>query len=277
MDYTRDIIEIIGERHSSRTYLSKAIEKDKRDQLKLGMNKLKTEAFRFELIDYELEEGAKLGTYGMIKGAKAYMVGIMSASLSDNKKAALDFGYAFEQVVLKATDLGLQTCWMVATFNAKDIRKLLQMDDREKVVIVSPLGYEERPRPMEKFARFAAGSDQRKPWSALFFDGSLAVPLLKEDAGDYSQVLDLVRKAPSASNKQPWRIIKRAKNYDFFVGDSGYKEVKGQKISKSHNDMGIAKAHFELGAKRLKLKGHWEKKKDIWIKDLDYVCTWVME
>lgn len=35
------------------------------------------------------------------------------------------------------------------------------------------------------------------------------MPLEKEEAGNYEAALEMVRIAPSASNKQPWRILKK--------------------------------------------------------------------
>lgn len=277
MDYTRDIIDIMKERHSSRTYTDRSIESEKQKQLRSAMKELRTIDYRFELIDYKPVNGVKLGTYGMIKGASAFLVGIMSASLAGDKEAGVNFGYAFEHLILRVTDIGLQTCWMVATFNSKDIRKFIQINEGEKIVMVSPIGYEEQPRMMEKLTRFSAGSDKRRPWSELFYDAEVDVPLTREKAGDYAKVLDAVRFGPSASNKQPWRMIMSEHGFDLYAGDSGYKEMKGQKISKTHNDIGIAKAHFGLGAERLNLKGQWVQKENLKDNELEYVCSWVLD
>jgi hypothetical protein len=66
-----------------------------------------------------------------------------------------------------------------------------------------------------------------------------------------------VRIAPSASNKQPWRVIKEKYRFEFhFYLDedpkynSIFKDIKIQNI-----DMGIALCHFESAARELGLKG----------------------
>ena len=63
-------------------------------------------------------------------------------------------------------------------------------------------------------------------------------------------MLELVRWAPSAVNKQPWRLVLREGRFHFYLKhDKGYvSEVVGdlQKI-----DMGIALCHFVLGAKAM--------------------------
>jgi nitroreductase len=50
-------------------------------------------------------------------------------------------------------------------------------------------------------------ADSRLPFEELFFDGGFDKPLTKDTAGELAQVLELVRLAPSAINKQPWAFI----------------------------------------------------------------------
>ncbi|MBO7677409.1 MAG: hypothetical protein J6S49_07845, partial [Erysipelotrichaceae bacterium] len=67
------------------------------------------------------------------------------------------------------------------------------------------------------------------------------VPLYLEDA--VNEALEAVRLAPSAVNKQPWRIIRQNNTFHFYkkpeVRNEGIIDV--QKI-----DIGIALCHFEL-------------------------------
>lgn len=59
-------------------------------------------------------------------------------------------------------------------------------------------------------------TDQRKEWSELFFNESLSSPITKEEAKDMAFALEMVRLGPSASNKQPWRIVRKDGNWHFF-------------------------------------------------------------
>jgi hypothetical protein len=116
------------------------------------------------------------------------------------------------------------------------------------------------PRFWDKLIRRGAGANQRKPWEELFFAGDFAHPLAREDAGPYGTVLEMVRLGPSASNKQPWRIVRgagawylylrRSKRYAPRNGILGVADM--QRI-----DMGIAMCHFELTAEELGLAGTW--------------------
>lgn len=258
MNYSAAVQELIQKRKSVRSYLDKAIEPSKKEALKVVMEELSKADYRFKLIDFEFEEGAKLGTYGMIKGAKAYMVGIMNKGKGSDVYTSFDFGSDFEKIVLKATDLGLGTCWLAATFNSSDVSKLIDLKENEHVVMVSPVGYEAPKRVAEKLTRFFAKSDSRKPWSELFFNIDDTMPLTRQEAGDYAEALDMLRLAPSASNSQPWRVIKRNDKFEFYTLASSIASKPDQKIDLSYNDLGIAKAHFELTAKALGLNGYWE-------------------
>ena len=78
----------------------------------------------------------------------------------------------------------------------------------------------------------------------------------------------------SASNKQPWRIIKDENDYRFFICRTEGYGMASYDLQK--NDLGIAMCHFELAAQELGLKGDWIKKNpenapDKW----EYVSTWV--
>lgn len=274
MKFNASAIEIIKKRRSVRTYAKKTVDQEKKDIIKKELEKVKGQKFRFEMIDFKLEEGIKLGTYGMIKGASTFMVGILNKESMDDNDVAVDFGYAFEGIVLRATELGLGTCWLAGTFNSKDALKMVVLKEKEQIVMVSPLGYGDKMRVMEKIGRRMAKSDQRKPWQELFFDQSFDKPLSKEEAGQYTDVLDMVRLAPSAANKQPWRILKTDTTYDFYNAKASSSDKKGQKYDVSYNDLGIAKSHFEYSAKEKGLDGHWVKKNNNMEEKFAYVCSW---
>ena len=98
--------------------------------------------------------------------------------------------------------------------------------------------------------RKGVGADKRKGFGELFFDGSFDTPLTPEKAGKLAQPLEMVRWAPSAVNKQPWRVVVADNAAHFYL-----KHTKGfvndavgdvQKI-----DMGIALCHFALTAQEL--------------------------
>jgi len=75
-------------------------------------------------------------------------------------------------------------------------------------------------------------------------------------AGRYREALALVRLAPSASNKQPWRVLYESKKnvFHFFLKRSRQYKIMG--ISHLQDiDLGIAMSHFEMAARELALQG----------------------
>ena len=277
MEFEKSVAELIKERKSTRTFEQTEIDKEKLQKLNDYMSKINSEAgikARFVLAhsrDGDSESAKKLGTYGFIKGASCFIVGI----LDKNEKDALQFGYLFEKIILFATDLGFQTCWLGGTFNKSDFEKSLSLNNGELIPIVSPVGIgKDRRRLFEAAMRVVVGADKRKPWSELFFDGNTSASLNEESAAPYTAPFEMVRLGPSASNKQPWRIIKDKDTVHFFLCRTKGYGVPSYDVQL--NDIGIAKCHFDLTTNELGLKGEWKKLESVSAPtELEYVCSWV--
>lgn len=279
MKFNQSIVEIITKRRSVRTYdATKNIEMNKVKVIKETLIEERTAGFRFDVVSfYELKtRKERLGTYGFIKGAELFMVGIINDDYGDRKNKSIDFGRTFERIILKATDLGLGTCWMVSTFNRKQLGQKIILRDHEHFAIVSPLGYSAlKKRPVERIMRQLPKSDQRKHWEELFFHNDFKTPLAREDTGEYRIALEMLRLSPSAANTQPWRIIKQNDGYDLYV----IKDNRGERhvIDCNYNDAGIAMCHFELTAEEIGLSGEWKLdplKNNARENKIEYVSTW---
>jgi nitroreductase len=197
------------------------------------------------------EKNRKLGTYGMIKGAKEYL----GAIVSDSPLSLESLGYEFESLILYSASLGLGTCWLGGTFTRSEFEKAMDSKEGDIFPAISPIGYAaDRKSLTEVLSRKYIKADQRKPWDSLFFFNSFTSPLSPEEAGEYSFPLEMVRLAPSASNKQPWRIVKCGDNYHFYEAKTpGYSSVHGYDMQRI--DMGIAACHFYIAAKDKNLPG----------------------
>ena len=274
-------IEAIHRRVSVRSYSDRSVEQGKKQEIATLLNSTDEGPFgnkvRFHLIDLsemERNEIRDLGTYGFISGAKLFIV----SAVKDSAGAMVDLGYCFEKVILAATNLDLGTCWLGGTFKRANFAKRINLSDGEIVVAISPIGYGRDKRSIREIAvRRFAGSDQRKPWGELFFDGVMNTPLSLNSSGAYAVPLECVRRGPSASNNQPWRIIydkggrafhfylKRTWAYDKFNGGMDLQLV----------DMGIAMCHFELSAREKGLNGTWEVRKPALTNGgAEYIVTW---
>lgn len=271
------VTEIIKRRTSVRTYRNEPLQDSVKKELISCFQGIKgpfDASVRFMLIDNKMkDESLKLGTYGVIKNAPAFIM----AAVEKKGMYMEQLGYEFEKAVLYATSLSLGTCWMAGTFKKSEFSKAAGLKENEELPIVSPVGYpEDNRRLLDKFMRFAAGSDNRKGSSELFFNGDFGKALEGGEAGKYAQPLEMVRLAPSASNKQPWRIVKEGRHFHFYLQHTkGYGSSLGFDVQKV--DMGIAMCHFELSSKGLGLEGSWvTKKSEVGNipEEAEYIISW---
>ncbi len=267
MTFTQPIEELVKQRFSCRSYLSQPVEEQTRQRLADYAAVLQTGPFgtqmRFELVAAREEDQKalkNLGTYGFIRGATGFIIGV----IQEDEKNLEDFGYLMESIILFATDIGLGTCWLGGTFTKSSFSKRVSPRPGELIPAVVALGYcAKKPRRFDAIIRNSAGAERRLSWEHLFFDSRFGVPLSRESAGDYAAVLEMVRRAPSASNKQPWRIIRDGNRWHFFLQRTpGYRERMLVRLftvaDMQRIDMGIAMCHFELMARDHGLDGHWE-------------------
>ena len=108
------------------------------------------------------------------------------------------------------------------------------------------------------------------------------MPLLHNEAAEYTQPLEMVRIGPSASNKQPWRVVNHNQFWRFYLRrTAGYYDDPVKRLlglcDLQRLDMGIAMCHFELTARELGLDGKWgvEEEVDKYPNALtEYVVSW---
>jgi nitroreductase len=274
------ITEIIKKRLSCRTYSEKPIEDKMLQEFSASINAIHTGPFgnqpKFKLIKLTSltpQAWKQLGTYGVIKNAQFFLVG----SVKKGNLAMEDYGYCKEKLILQATDLGLGTCWLGGTFQISRFAQAIGLQEGELLPTISPVGYPARQKSFtERMMRWNAGSDNRKPWSDIFFAGNFSQSLTQSQAGKYAEALENLRLAPSASNKQPWRILRDVKQntFHFYLSRAfGYNLLRN--VSLQDIDLGIAMCHFALTAQETGLKGRWQIDAAAPAnKSLDYTATW---
>lgn len=232
-------------------------------------------ALRFELIDLKEAERAELkslGTYGVVRGASLFIAG----AVRKGPRAMEDYGYGMERNVLFATALGLGTCWLGGTLNRAGFSRKIGLVEGELMPAISPVGHPAQKRSLtDRAFRFMAKSDRRKPWAELFFDGRPGNPLAQEHAGPFAEALEAVRIGPSASNKQPWRVVREGSTCHFFLQRTpGYDKMLGE-IRLQEVDMGIALCHFELAAREVGCPGNWTEASPAFDAGaMEYVVSW---
>lgn len=274
--FSKKISDSIKNRISVRSFNGKPIDNSSIEKLSDFIkikNKIYENRFRFLIVKKEMvETKEKLGTYGSIGGTDTFIAGV---SKKDEKNIET-YGYAFEEIILYGTELGLGTCWLGVAFNHKDFSAKVKLAEDEILPVVTPLGYKNvKRRFIDCLIRKIIKSDNRVGRDKIFFENTFGNTLTSEKAGKYKLPLEMLRLAPSAGNKQPWRILSADHCFHFFLDrDPGYtKSVRAYEIQRL--DMGIAMCHFELTSKENGLKGEWVySNPDIGSSGLEYIVTW---
>lgn len=263
--YNQPITDIIQQRFSCRKYSKEPIPTEKKDQLKNLLHSISKGPFgtpmRFDLVAAGDQEGKalrSLATYGFIQNPHGFVVGALEAGAFNLE----EFGYRMEEIVLAATDLGLGTCWLGGTFMKSAFARKIDLQPGETMPAILATGLiEDEEQARSGLIRRTVSGTKRIPWERLFFEGQFGKALVAEELGEYHTVLEMVRIGPSASNKQPWRVVKRGQDFHLYLQRTpGYRNVftkLAQIDDMQRLDMGIAMCHFELTAKELGLSGKW--------------------
>jgi nitroreductase len=187
-----------------------------------------------------------VGSYGKVKGAAAFIgfIGDMDDPFVQEK-----VGYTGEGIILEATALGLNTCWVAGFFRRETVASLLEVSERERVLAVTPVGYAQQSESWEErlMSRFGR-SHNRLPLSKLIRG------LPGEKWPDWVNVsLEGARLAPSAANRQPWGFDIQEDGITVFVRTGGPEFNVSKRL-----DCGIAMLHLEVAAADRGRRGQWE-------------------
>ena len=257
MNFAKPVSELVRSRRSVRTYSGGPIDPAVMEKLLSACRSLELGVFgepaRFAVVEkpFSKDQPVKLGDYGLQRNPRYFFIG----AIKSGDRSRESWGYLLEHLVLKATELGLGTCWM-GLFN-RDFFADYRTAADELIPTIAVVGVPaESPRLGERFIRMGIGANSRKDWKQLFFSGSFDRPLTEEGAGPYAGPLEMVRWAPSAGNTQSWRIVKEQAGHTYHFHQ--------KKINRNYYDLGlhnvdtgIAMAHFELSAREKGLDGRW--------------------
>jgi nitroreductase len=219
-NFPRPVQEAIRERISVRGYEHREIPHEIISQVNsfmLRIPNLFDTQIRLEIMQIsslEKDEFLKLGSYSVIRGTNTFLV----AGMAKVKMNLVNAGYVMEQVVLFAQALGLGSCWLASTFNREAFIKAMQLQGNEVMPVIISLGYPQKGMDMiGGIFRTFANSRTRKAWKDLFYQNDFSTPLTKESADPYTEALEMVRMSPSAVNHQPWRIVRQANQFHFYI------------------------------------------------------------
>ena len=237
-----ELLEIIKSRKSVRSFSEKPVSEEDRRRLEQYIASIDNPfgiPVRFVLLDAK-EHGL---TSPVLTGEALYVAGMVKKG----SYADVAFGFSFEKLVLYAWSLGIGTTWIGGTMKRELFEWAAGLAEGEMMPCMSPLGYPAKKRSVKEIMmRKGIRADTRMSADELFFDGAWGVPLPAPDSGELRDLMEMVRWAPSAVNKQPWRIIAADGGFHFYEKqDKGYVSEKTGDLQKI--DVGIALCHFVLG------------------------------
>ncbi|MDD5313010.1 MAG: nitroreductase family protein [Dehalococcoidia bacterium] len=186
------------------------------------------------------------GFYSLIQNAPAFFAFI--GDMSDNHVQE-KMGYTGEGIILEATALGLDTCWVALSYRPGSANSIVKLSPGEKLIAVSPTGYATDIITFEEKAITGFGAmHKRKPLSTM-------VSGLEQAQWPtwIGCALEAARLSPSATNRQPWNFHIENDSITVSVKNRGMEFNVSKRL-----DCGIAMLHLELGAGNQGIQGEWE-------------------
>ena len=238
-----NIYSLIRSRRSVRTFEDSPLSQEHLDLLCSFMAKIENP---YEIpVEFQLLDAKEKDLKSPVLNTVPYFLAAKVKRLPHAEEA---LGYSLEMLVLYAHSLGVGTVWIGGTMDRGAFERAVHLTSDERMPCISPLGYPAAQMSLrETMMRKGVKADSRNSFTELFFDGSFQKPLTETEAGNLREVLEAVRWAPSAVNKQPWRLLRDGNAVHFYEKKSkGYvSDAVGdmQKI-----DIGIALCHFAMAA-----------------------------
>ncbi|MBN2346570.1 MAG: nitroreductase family protein [Candidatus Aminicenantes bacterium] len=259
--FARPVAELVGRRYSCRSFDGRGLEAETLaglERFAAGLALPFGSHLRFGIIDNLRVRAQNLfsaGSYGMIKGARFYLVALVRR---EDPRRWEDAGFALEAAVLQATCLDVASCWIGGVFDRKRFGWALGIRPGEQLPAVVALGRPAlRPSLRDRLVRWSARGDRRRDAGTLFFAGDWRLPLRLEASAPWGRVLECVRLGPSASNKQPWRLIRLGGAFHFYLDRDRTYSAMMPLADLQRIDMGIAMCHFQYSAAEMGLQGEW--------------------
>lgn len=212
-----DIMEAIRTRHSVRKYTDTPITPEHIEALEAEIKSCNDKSgLHIQLILNETKAfGSILAHYGLLSGVTDYiaLIGKDTADLEEK------CGYYGEHLVLKAQQMGLNTCWVGGTY--KKVMSAFEMNEGEKLCLVIAIGYGKNQGFNRRSKSFDDVTDVQGEVPEWFRSGVEAALL-----------------APTAINQQKFKFSLNGNKVTATAAKGPFSIV----------DLGIVKYHFEVGA-----------------------------
>lgn len=215
-----NVTEAMQARHSVRQYENKALNAELISALQAEIDDCNRESgLHIQLVTNEPKAfDGFMAHYGKFSGVTNYiaMIGKKGADLEEK------CGYYGERLVLKAQQLGLNTCWVAMTYTK--IKTAFSVGRGEKLCVVISLGYGKTQGVAHKSKSFEQVTKTEGQIPDWFRNGVEAALL-----------------APTAMNQQKFKFVLEGDRVSAEAGIGFYTKA----------DLGIAKYHFEIGSDKV--------------------------
>jgi nitroreductase len=187
-----------------------------------------------------------VGGYGKIKDSPAFIAFIGNM---DSPYVQEEVGYTGEGVILEATALGLNTCWVGGFFKPESVASHIEISKNERVLSVTPVGYTLGNGSIEEKIMTGFGrTHKRLPVLRLVSGTDI------EKSPEWVKAsVEAARLAPSAVNRQPWSFNLEDNCIRVSVRTGGLEFNVSKRL-----DCGIAMLHIEIAARVFGVNGEWE-------------------
>ncbi|MCR5273060.1 MAG: nitroreductase [Lachnospiraceae bacterium] len=243
-----EFLKLVKQRRSVRTFDGKALDESiKNDLAKYAEGLSNPFGVNIKFVFLDAKENNLSSP--VLAGDTFYVSAVVDKTQKNMDEA---YGYAFEDFLIYAHKLGLGTVWIGGTMPRDKFEEASKLGENEVMPCVSPLGKTAKKMAVkESLMRKGVKADTRIDFEKLFFLGDFDTPLTEEKAKelDLYEALEAVRVAPSAVNKQPWRVVIDGNKAHFYEKhDSGFinPDYDLQKI-----DVGIGLYHFDAVLKEM--------------------------
>lgn len=183
-----NFIELVQKRYSCRKFREKPVEREKVlkciESARLAPSACNSQPWKFVVIDEpelknKIARAATSGIYGIINkflptapciilvlAEREKFIAQAGAYVMKTDYYLIDIGIACEHLVLQATELGLSTCY-IGYFNEKEIRKILNIPKKYKIVLLIAIGYADEKEEEKKLKN---PKNRKKIEEILFFN-----------------------------------------------------------------------------------------------------------
>lgn len=209
--------EAMQARHSVRQYREEALRKEDAALLREEIEACNAESgLHIQLVCGEPKAfSGLLARYGKFSGVTNYiaLVGKKGPDLSET------CGYFGERIVLRAQQIGLNTCWVAMTYSK--VPAAFSAGEGEKLCAVIAVGYGKTQGSGHRVKSVREVTEGEPPFPEWFVSGVEAALL-----------------APTAMNQQKFRFALQGNRVSATAGSGFYTKL----------DLGIVKYHFAMGA-----------------------------